>query len=394
MTEPREPQIFGPIVSSVRPLTAEGDFRLDTIEYYSYRGIFHVQLSSPKIDVTFWFVKWGGGRGIINCIFVEKESRRNHDARSLFSVFNIDIPMTDNDIWFAEDLPENTDTLQELSRISTAIKKHLSEILDLFRPERIEETYRLMLAELKEYREIKNKERRIKRESRFPNFQDNFPLLVILFPALLKLEPQYPKHEEGDFWKRNLGTFKEVLATVGKTFHPRDIRITYRGERDTVDMQFVYSEKGRNLNMFINQDPDNTVAAFILNDPANPAIAVVRDREELVRQDKYLVFPVRNVVRFLGIPYCEMQKGYLADLQELCQLIRNNSPALSEAFSNEKKSGSPENNITRTYNAVMNREGDNDEEIQELMRHYSEENFEKKHRLTEKKDGKNSGDKK
>jgi hypothetical protein len=377
MTEPREPQIFGPIVAAVRPLVADGDFRLETIE--SYDGIFHILLSSPKIDLTFSFVHWSGGRGTVHCVFVEKGRRRYHGAGSLFSVFNIDIPVTDDNIWFSDDLPENTDTLQELSRISTAIKKNLPEILDLFRPERIEETYQRMLAESKKYHEIKTQERREREANKFPNFQDNFPLLVILFPALLKLEPQYPKHEEGDFWKRNLGTFEEVQATVGQNFHPRDINITYHGDRDTIDMQFAYREGNHGLGLIINQELDNTVAAYFLMGPGAES-TFIKDRISLVKQQKMLIFPGRNVFRVLGIPYSYPQKGYLADLQELCRLIRDNSPVLFEAFSQEKKPVSLESNISRTYHALMEMEGNNGEEIQALIKHYFEEYFDVKNR--------------
>jgi len=380
MTELREPQIFRPIQEAIRPLLADGDFRLETIKYFYYDSVFHIRLSSQIIDISFIFAHWGGGRGTVNCAFVERENQLYLGAGSLFSVFNIAIQVTDDHIIFAEDLPENTDSLQELSRISTEIKKHLPEILDLFRPERIEETVRLSLAESKKYHEIKAQEWREREATKFPNFRESLPpLFGFLYPLLRKLEPRYPKHVEGYFWKQNLSTFEEVIAIIRKNFHPRDIDITYHGDRDTFDIDTGFTDGNRGLGFIINQELDNTVEVYFRIGP-EAKFPFIKDRINMVKQQKMIFFPGKNVFQLLGVPHSSTPKGYLADLQELCRLVRDNFPALSDVFSVEKKQGFSETNIERTYNVLMAMEGNNDEEIQALFRHYFEVYFDVKNR--------------
>lgn len=355
----QEPGIFEQIPIAVHPLTEDGDFRLDTIEYIKSRYDEYVQifLRSSEIDIRFVFNPSEKGNSNPSCTFGNRactydfRSTGCFRARTLFLAFSIDIPMPYDDFH----LPENTGSIQEIFRLSTEIKKNLPKIMDLFRPEKIEDTIARYTLEVGKPHELKIREGRrrdlarltekpikqVDNQERIQEVQNTHPI-----NSTLPL-------------KGKLGNIKEVI----RQFISRDMFITFHRSQDSVDIKLtsLYHKCESKMNIFINQEVNNTAAAYFLIYPSYPFI---KERKDLIRDQKVIVFPDRNAFRLLGIPYSyePKGKGFLSDLAELCQLIRDNLPILCEAFS--------EKNLEKTYTALIPMEGNNREDIQNLVRHF------------------------
>ena len=159
----REPGIFEQIPQAVRPLTADGDFRLDIIEYFKVHFDENIQIllhsAESDIDIIFMFRPFEKENGNIACTFNFRKTGKCFHARAFFLAFNIDIPMPDDDI-FEADLPENIGSIQEIFRLSGEIKKNLPKIMDLFRPEKIEDTFKRYTLEAEKQHELRIQEGR------------------------------------------------------------------------------------------------------------------------------------------------------------------------------------------------------------------------------------------
>jgi hypothetical protein len=352
----REPGVFEQIPQAVRPLTAEGDFRLDIIEYFQVHFDENVQIllhsPEPDIDITFIFRPSDKGNGNIACTFNIRKTGKRFRARALFLAFNIDIPMPDDDI-FEADLPENTGSIQEIFRLSGEIKKNLPEIMDLFRPEKIEDTFGRYTLEAEKRHELMIQEGRRrhlaeKQKSARERIQQE---QIILTPP----GPRKP-------FRGKLG---DIVETIHQFMYP-DMHITSHISTGSVDiMMGGLSNCEGKMNILINQEVNNTVAVYFFILPYYPFI---KGRTDLIREQKVIVFPGRNVFGLLGISCSYEPKGFLPDLGEMCRLIRDNLPIICESFS--------EKNLESTYNALIPMDGNNDEEIRNLVRHYYTESFE------------------
>jgi hypothetical protein len=160
-----EPGLLERIDVAVRPLTDNGEFRLERVEYISYYGDVGVVLSSQNFDINFHILLKAPER--ITCFFIVKHVEKFFGAQTLFSAFNIDIPMrvekTGGNIeyeWLRlryrhyqkinEVLLQNSRFIDEIQRLSKEIKRIMPRLEDLFSPEKIEETYRLYLEKARE----------------------------------------------------------------------------------------------------------------------------------------------------------------------------------------------------------------------------------------------------
>ena len=181
-----EPGVFELVPRAVQPLVESGDFQLDRIEFETWANVL-IFLTSPDVDIFFAFQTIEGGEEV-HCSFYPKPMNKWIGAKDLFSVFNIDISMYGDDDALSRErydreggywglkqrvmqqsrlarkkqtnIFENSGHIQELSRLSTEIKKHLPEICPLFSPERVEETYRLCYIEMrKEWEKRRNEGR-------------------------------------------------------------------------------------------------------------------------------------------------------------------------------------------------------------------------------------------
>lgn len=165
MTEVIQPGIIERVEEAVQPLITEGDFQLDTIKYNYREKDVTIILCSPDVDITFHFILTTP-REEIFCSFKVKNANKGFIARSLFPACSINIPMDIDDYHFQKRVPnlymtdmnyqdihteylDKTIYLQRIFQLSTEIKKNLPEILNLFKPEKIDETFRLWVAEEK-----------------------------------------------------------------------------------------------------------------------------------------------------------------------------------------------------------------------------------------------------
>ncbi|MBN1432617.1 MAG: hypothetical protein JW931_07560 [Methanomicrobiaceae archaeon] len=359
MNKTEDSGYFEQIPSAVMPLTADGGFRLEMIEYREHDRPISVHLSSPEIDILFRFYEKGEKEnGIVHCSIKANKTDISFDARMIFSVFNIHIPMPPVfvDGEFVRCLPDNRGTVQEINRLSGEIKKHLPEILDLFKPEHIGEVSAIYNTESKKLIDYWTKEesrRYLEEIAKNPPPQKSAKELIREYNEMLRDLMSRPS-------QRVLprGILGKILKTI-IPLHSHD-RIIYNVSRDSVDIYF-----GREiyLSYFIHQESPDSASLYFFIAPYISSSTFIKGREELIRDRNMIVIPARNVFSMLGISYSnETKKGYLASLEEICSLVLENLPALSEAFSSQ--------NIEKTYNALITMDGNNDEEIREIVRYH------------------------
>jgi hypothetical protein len=377
MNESSEPGFFEQIPAAVRPLTDDGLFRLERIEYSEnhYDIFVCTWLRSPEIDIRFEFPPHVDGKGNVSCTFIKLGNR--FDAGFLFPGCSVDIPVH---VGYMHE-PPYVDYIQEISRISVEMKKNLPAILALFTPEKIEDTSRRYQEEMRKDAERRRNEG--KRRGEELNDPENWKKFKeeleergkkvdrILKEANEQVKKNPPGHRE---WQK--GKFGEIAWTIIRNapaiihYPPDAIKyVTYHSFQDSTDI-LIWTGCGPYL--FVHQESNRSISAYFLLFPDEPFI---RDRQKLVLHHKMLIFPVRNVFRLLGIRYSYSPKEYLADLDELCRLIRNNSHALCKAFSRKNRLFIFQKPIIGTYNALIAMEGNNDEDIQKLIRHYFEDKF-------------------
>jgi len=153
-----------------------------------------------------------------------------------------------------------------------------------------------------------------------------------------------------------MGKIEEILIAIEPLNHLffHDI-ITYyvKDGRFDVFRAPVNSEIWRIL---FHLERKGISAYFILY----PHYQFIKDRIELAQRNEAVIFSIQNVFRYLDIQYSAFSNGDLDDLHELSIMIRDNFPKLNDAFS--------EKNIEKTYTELISTTGNNEDEINDLLK--------------------------
>jgi len=162
MIKPEEPGMLEWIEDAIRPLTDEGKFRLERVEYMDNHGDVDIILSSKNYDIKFHMLL--KVHKDFFCFFIIKKGERIFFADILFSALSLDIPLhiikRDPEIHY-ENLKqlhrryqminkivfEKTKFIQELNRLSREIRNVLPVLDEWFSIEKVDEAYRLYLEE-------------------------------------------------------------------------------------------------------------------------------------------------------------------------------------------------------------------------------------------------------
>lgn len=151
---------------AVQPLTTEGSYRLETVEYGTYYRDVEVKLVSENVAIRF-HGKLSQHTGV-NSYFTIHSLNKTFDAEYLFRALDIDIPLKkgsfirdlnlkqfegdidqyDKEI---EYLLKRTGFIEEITRLCVEFKQKLSEIDLLFKPDTIDETIRRYRSEFRRH---------------------------------------------------------------------------------------------------------------------------------------------------------------------------------------------------------------------------------------------------
>ena len=357
MEDSSESGIFEQIPGAVRPLTMDGDFRLESITYgYPNRSI-DITLSSADIDVIFTFLEWKG-LGLANCFLVAKSIDLEFEGRPLFLALNIDIPVMDRIV--DPNFFPKTESIGEVLRLSSGIKQHLSEIRSFLSQDHIAETLQRYRAEVENQNDLQRQEsERQKLERTHPRLnrwsvielsKKKISFGNVVQGWIYDRVDQLVPHEE--LPKGKLGT---ILASVDP--NPSYLQmIVYSVQGDTFD--FLLGEF--DAWAFIHQESSENAALYFLIPPYDPRFTFIDGRIDLVNAKKMLIFPGENVFSLLGIPYLDCNKN--TGPGELYHLVVKNLPTLREAFSPKM--------IGQTYTKLTSMDGKIDNEIQRTVQKF------------------------
>jgi len=155
MKDKRRPCLLDRVQVAVQPLTAEGKFRLETVEYGTYYRDVEVKLVSNEIDIRFQGKL--SQHTEVNCYLTVHSINKTFYVKYLFLALKIDIPIKKGDFirdlnleLFREDdnryykeieyLLNRTGFIDEVTRLSIELKQKLTEIYPLFYPNNVDET--------------------------------------------------------------------------------------------------------------------------------------------------------------------------------------------------------------------------------------------------------------
>ncbi|MFA4825375.1 MAG: hypothetical protein WC593_09495 [Methanoregula sp.] len=165
-----------------------------------------------------------------------------------------------------------------------------------------------------------------------------------------------------------MGQIEKILTAADSliTKNPR-IPIRYYAQRGM--MVFCCASFGREIGtftiLFTMKDGPwfyySISPNFPLSDKTGISHSFIRDREELIRKNKFVIFSGRNIIEYLqlGESLKKSQNGTLEDLTALCLLLKDNKKII-DAFSPEK--------IEETYNVLLAMAGNDEDEISSLIR--------------------------
>lgn len=151
---------------AVQPLTTEGSYRLETVEYGTYYRDVEVKLVSEGVVILFQG-KLSQHTGV-NCYFTIHSLNKTFDAEYLFKALNIDIPLKRGSFirdlnleQFAGDIDQydkeieyllkRTGFIEEITRLCVEFKQKLPKIDLLFKPDMIDETIRRYVSEFRRH---------------------------------------------------------------------------------------------------------------------------------------------------------------------------------------------------------------------------------------------------
>lgn len=164
MKESEEPGLLERIQTAVQPLTADGKFQLDRIEYGSMYGDVDVNLYSKDLDITFHTMLHASGE--VHCFFRVKSEKKVFSAKHLFPALKLSIPLKKGELIRDRDyeliknsvenhqkiismLLETKGFLPELNRLCIEIKEKFPEIDAAFNPRNINKTIKLYSIEFR-----------------------------------------------------------------------------------------------------------------------------------------------------------------------------------------------------------------------------------------------------
>jgi len=360
MENSSESGIFEQIPGAVRPLTMDGDFRLESITYgYPIREIL-ITLSSADLDVFFTFLEWKG-MGLANCFFVVKSIDLELEGRPLFLALNIDIPVLDR--LFDPYIIPKTESIGEVLRLSSGIKQHLPEIRSFLSQEYIAETVQRYRAEAENQNKLQRQELQRKKQESSTRPQPPADRWSVIEPPkkdtnfrdfvhgrIHDMMDQTVPH--GELPKGKLGT---LLASIDP-YPSRLYMIVYSVSTDTFDISFGAFDAWA----FIHQESSENAALYFLIPPYDPRFTFIDGRIDLANAKKMLIFPGENVFSLLGIPYLNGNKN--TSPGELYHLVVKNLPDLREAFSPKM--------IRQTYTKLTSMDGKIDNEIQRTVQKF------------------------
>jgi len=148
---------------------------------------------------------------------------------------------------------------------------------------------------------------------------------------------------------------RDAIHPLEKLFSETDIY--YHPPNETIEVFFIQM-RGGNWDVLLHSERNATIGMYFTLRPIHPFIT---GREELMKQNRWIVFSGSNVFKFLGIPYWFESDGPLSDLHAMVEVIVENSDKIRNASSFE--------NIENTYNSLRKMENNNEKEIQQLIRH-------------------------
>ncbi len=153
---------------AVQPLTAEGNYQLEMVEYGTYYRDVEAKLVSEEMAILFQG-KLSQHTGV-NCYFTVHSLNKTFDTKYLFQALKIDIPIKKGDFirdlnleQFKEDnhrdykeieyLLKRTGFIEEVARLCIELKQKLPEIYPLFNPDTIDETIRRYTNEFRKHKQ-------------------------------------------------------------------------------------------------------------------------------------------------------------------------------------------------------------------------------------------------
>lgn len=159
-----------------------------------------------------------------------------------------------------------------------------------------------------------------------------------------------------------MGKLEAILDAIDPLYSVvNDIFITYYVGQDTIDIFFKELRGVHAGGLLFRMEENETLGFYFILVPS-PLYPFIIGREELMRRKDVIVFSGQNVFQALDIDYSYHPRGFFEDLNELSQLIHDNSSRLLGAFSEE--------NIGRTYDALITMKRSNEEIVRNAVRHY------------------------
>jgi hypothetical protein len=153
-----------------------------------------------------------------------------------------------------------------------------------------------------------------------------------------------------------MGKIEEILIAIEPLsdllFH--DI-VTYHVKDERFDV-FRGPLNGDGWRILFHSEKNGVCAYFILFSH----YPFIKNRKEYARRNAAVVFSMQNVFNFLDIQCPDFIKGDIDDLHKLSMIIRENFSRISDAFS--------EKNIETTYNDLITTTGNNENEINEILK--------------------------
>ena|GEM_PF-6801227 len=125
---------------------------------------------------------------------------------------------------------------------------------------------------------------------------------------------------------------------------------------DSIDISRYPKECG-NWKLFFHSTKENTINVFFI---LYPYLKFIKNREDLIPKNEVAVLSGKNVFRMLGIEYSHNPDGLLDDLHDLSKFLKNNWDRILLEFSDK--------NIKKTYNIVVSMEGNEEREINRVIK--------------------------
>lgn len=355
LIQPPEPGMQAKIENAIRPLTGSGEFQLQTVAYGTLTNNYIIGLRSKEIAIYFDGLNWPERPGIL-CNFYLRSQMKSFAVIDLFQAMGIDIILSKRytlfdtkDIFHREPYPhieirpytaeqDKVDFYTELARLCQAFEKNWEKIQSLFNSDTVDETIQRYKQEYQKHYGTTDVFRLIG-ERKFYQHLDN----KIQTP--IRITPNPP------------------LEDIIQALEPLDSvcdhsTITSHMLEGRVDVT-TYFKKGTSLRLFFHTNENGETELYFT---LIPNLNFLMNREDLRPHNRAGVLSGKNVFSFLGIEYVYHPKGFVEDIREYSQLIRDNSDKIVDAL--VKKS---ENTYTHLSVLPGNKEGEINEVFDGLI---------------------------